>query len=179
MKRLLQHLSIDLSGAAAVEMALVAPLLLIIMFGSVELGNYFLDEHKLVKAVRDGARFAARQSFTNYTACSGQPGGTVVADTQNVVVSGYLSGGSALTPNISASNVTLSVSCVSATSGQNMLGIYTSRLGGTCNGAPANGCAQVVTVNATVNYLPVLGSYGFSGLGMTLNASSQAAVTGI
>ncbi len=178
MRRLLQFLRAD-AGAAAVEMALVAPLLLIIMFGSVELGNYFLDQHKLVKAVRDGARFAARQDFSNYSGCSGSPGGTVVANTKNVVMNGYLSGGSALTPNIVASDITVTVSCVASTGGQNMLGIYTSRLGGTCNGSASNGCAQVVTVTATVNYLSALGSFGFSGNGITLNASSQAAVTGI
>ena len=166
-------------GNAAVEMALVMPILLIILFGSVELGNYFMDEHMLVKAVRDGARFAARQSFTNYTACSGAPGGTVVSDTENVIMNGYLSGGSTITPNISASDITLSVSCTATADGQDMLGIYRSRFGSTCDGATANGCAQIVTVNATVPYRSVLGSLGFSGLGLNLNASSQAAVTGI
>jgi hypothetical protein len=71
-------LSYDCRGAAAAEMALVLPLLLIILFGSLELGNYFMNEHTLVKAVRDGARFAGRQTFTNYTSCSGSPGGTVL-----------------------------------------------------------------------------------------------------
>jgi hypothetical protein len=92
---------------------------------------------------------------------------------------GYLGGGTAITPNISAPDITLSVSCVSSTDGQNMLGIYRSRFGGTCNGSASSGCAQVVTVNATVPYRSVLGSLGFSGVGWSLNASSQAAVTGI
>jgi len=169
----------DNRAAAAVEMALVIPLVLIIMFGSVELGNYFMDEHRLVKAVRDGSRFAARQNFSNYTGCTGAPGGTVVADTQNLIMNGYLSGGSVITPNIAAADITLSVSCTDSVDGQDMLGIYRSRFGGTCDGATANGCAQVVTVNATVPYIPILGSFGFSGLGLNLNASSQAAVTGI
>jgi len=177
--RVMGRLVRNSGGAAAVEMALVTPLLLVILFGCVELGNYFMNEHTLVKAVRDGARFAARQSFTNYTSCSGAPGGTVVADTRNVVMNGYLSGGSAITPNVASSDITLTVSCSSKVDGQDMLGIYRSRFGGTCNGAAANGCAQVVTVNATVPYRSVLGSFGFSGLGMSLNASSQAAVTGI
>ena len=50
----------DSRGAAAAEMALVLPLLLVILFGSLELGNYFMNEHTLIKAVRDGARFAGR-----------------------------------------------------------------------------------------------------------------------
>lgn len=169
----------DCRGSAAVELALVLPILLVILFGSVELGNYFMNQHSLVKAVRDGSRFAARQSFTNYTGCSGAPGGTVVADTKNVVMSGYLGGGTRLTPNISASDITLSVSCASSANGQQMLGIYRSRFGGTCNGSAANGCAQVVTVSASVTYLPILRVFGFDGIGLRLNASSQAAVSGI
>src|SRR3954468_24854898 len=65
----LLHLLRDSSGAAAAEMVLVLPLLLVIMFGSVELGNYMLSEHTLLKAVRDGARYAARQPFANYSGC--------------------------------------------------------------------------------------------------------------
>jgi Flp pilus assembly protein TadG len=159
----------QIRGAAAVEMALVLPVLLALMFGSVELGNYFMNEHSLVKAVRDGARFAARQNFSTYTACSGEPGGSTVSDTKNVVINGYLSGGAAITPNISASDITVETACSASSGGQTMLGIYRGRATG----------AQIVTVSATVDYRSVLGLMGFSGFGLTLNASSQAAVTGL
>ena len=168
----------DCRGSAAVEMALVMPLLLLILFGSVELGNYFMNEHTLVKAVRDGSRFAARQSFTSWPDCS-TVDTTVRDNTRNVVMNGYLSGGTVLTPNIQASNITLSVRCAAQANGQDMLGIYRSRFGGTCNGSAANGCAQIVTVSAQVNYLPILRVFGFNGIGLHLNATSQAAVTGI
>ena len=59
-------------GSAAAEMALVSPLLAVLMIGSVELGNFFYNEHILMKAVRDGARYAARQNFSNYSACTGE-----------------------------------------------------------------------------------------------------------
>jgi Flp pilus assembly protein TadG len=174
MRRLV-CLSRDCRGAAAAEMALVLPFLLVILFGSVELGNYFMNEHTLVKAVRDGARFAARQSFTNYTSCSGSPGGTVVADTRNVVMNGYLSGGSIVTPNVQASNISVTASCKSTAGGQTMSGIYAGR---DLNGDTQDD-ALIVTVSASVNYRPVLGAFGFSGLGMTLNAVSEAAVAGM
>ena len=59
-----RRLARDVHAAAAAELALVLPLLLIIMFGSFEIGNYFLNEHILVKAVRDGARVAgSRRRF--------------------------------------------------------------------------------------------------------------------
>jgi Flp pilus assembly protein TadG len=169
----------DVRGAAAAEMALVIPLLLVILFGSVELGNYFMNEHNLTIAVRDGARFAARQNFSNYTGCSGSPGGTVVADTQHVVMDGYLSTGTITTPLITSGDVTLNVSCAATAGGEDMLGIYRSRFGSNCDGAAADGCAQVVEVEAQVPYRSVLGSFGFTGIGFNLNASSQAAVTGI
>ncbi len=66
------RLRTDETGAAAAEMALVTPLLLIIMFGALESGKFFWDEHIVVKAVRDGARFAGRQKFADM-ACDGEP----------------------------------------------------------------------------------------------------------
>ena len=170
----------DERGAAAAEMALILPLLLTIMFGSMELGNYFMNEHSLVKAVRDGARFAARQSFTNYAGCSGTPGGTVETSTQNVVMNGYLSGGTLITPNIQAADIDVEQSCAATAGGEDMLGIYRDRFSGTCNGSAAGGCAHIVTVTAAVSYRPVIAqAFGFSGIDILLNASSQAAVAGV
>jgi Flp pilus assembly protein TadG len=174
--RRVHRLACDRRGAAAAEMALVLPFLLVILFGSLELGNYFMNEHTLVKAVRDGARFAARQSFTNYTSCSGSPGGTVVGDTRNVVMSGYLTGGSIVTPNIQASDVDVTTSCKSTANGQMMSGIYAGR---DVDGDTQDD-AQIVTVSASVDYRPVLATaFGFSGVGMKLNAASEAAVAGM
>lgn len=173
MIRSIRHLRRDEAGVAAVEMALVMPLLLLIMFGCAELGNYFMNEHALVKSVRDGARFAARQSFANYTACSGSPGGTVVTDTQNIVAYGYVSGGTTVVPGIAPSDVTVTTSCSTTAGGQTMSGIYSDRkVGGTPSGA------QIVTVAATVDYIPLMSTFGFTGTGYSLVAQSQAAVTG-
>ena len=165
------------SGSAAVEMALVMPFLLAVMFGSAEIGNYFMNEHSLIKAVRDGARYAARRPFSDYTACN-TVSGALVTDTQNVVMNGYLSTGSITIPNISAGNVTVTTTCTGTAGGQNMLGIYRNR-GPVCGGGATAGCAQVVTVSAQVPYRSILGSLGFSGIGMNINAASQAAVGGI
>ena len=161
----------DRGGNAAAEMAMVTPLLLIIMMGCVELGNYFWNEHTLLKAVRDGARFAARQQFQWYTGCSGSPDSTnVVTPTQNVVVYGYRTVTVALTPNISTGNVTVTQSCATTAGAQTMSGLY--------KGDP-NG-AHIVTVTATVTYRPVLAvAMGFSGVGYQLYSQSQAAVTGL
>jgi len=150
-------------------MALVAPLLCAILIGSVELGSFFYNEHILVKAVRDGARFAARQSFTNYT-CSGAPGGTVVANTQALVRTSLLSGSDRFA-DIQNGDITLTTTCKTTEGGQAMTnGIYK----GMSTGAP------IVQVQAVVDYTPVVGAaFGFSGVGLRLHATEQAAVMGI
>jgi len=159
------------SGSAAVEMALVIPLLVILMFGSFELGSYFLDNHVVAKAVRDGARYAARRPFTNYAACAGVPGGTVATDTRNLVRTGKLSGGAArLRGWTDPATISISISCDTAGVG----GVpYTGIYNGMATGAP------VVTVSADVPYQSLFGGVGFSSVGLTLHAQSQAAVTGI
>ena len=45
-------------GAAAVEMAIIMPLLLLFIAGIVDFGRYFLTEIQLTNAVREGARVA-------------------------------------------------------------------------------------------------------------------------
>ena len=163
------------SGAAAAEMALALPILLVLLFGSAEIGNYFMNEHILVKAVRDGARYAARQDFSNFSSCSGAPGGTVEADTKAVVMTGLLSGGTNKLRNWNATTITVTTSCSTTTGGQTLGGIYTGNKNssGTLIGAP------IVTVSATVPYSPILQAFGFTGTGYNLNATQQAAVMGI
>jgi Flp pilus assembly protein TadG len=160
----------DRRGAAAAEMALVAPLLCAIMVGSVELGSYFYNEHILVKAVRDGARYAARQSFTNYS-CSGSPSGSVVANTQALVRTSLLSSGADRFPDIENGDITISTTCTTTVGVQDMRsGVYKGMTAG----------APIVIVQARVDYEPVIGAaFGFSGVGMHLNATQQAAVMGI
>jgi hypothetical protein len=158
-------------------MALVTPLLLVLLVGSVELGHYFYSEHKLVEAARDGARFAARQRFSNYTACTGSPPQTVIDDTKKMVRKGSLDNSATdLLPNWDAAGTTFSVTmtCVATlnAAGNSVApsGIYEGMAGG----APA------VSVDASLPYLPVIGgAFGFSGIGLRLNASQRAAVAGL
>lgn len=165
-------------GSAAVEMALVLPLLLVIMFGSVEMGNYFYDEHKLAKAVRDGARFAARQRFGNYAGCTGVLAEPFYTQTKTIVRKGSLNtADSDLLPNWDHVNTTFSVtmSCQATLDlgGGNTpppSGIYAGMTGG----------APKVTVTASLPYQPAVGSaFGFSPATLTLNATQQAAVVGL
>ena len=165
----LRRLARDTGAAAAAELALVMPLLLALMFGAVELGNYFYNEHILLKAVRDGARYAARQSFTYYDACSGTVGEPVLTNTRNLVKTGLLSGGSNKFPDAGAATIGVTMSCTTTAGTQTMSGIYKGRT----LGAPR------VTVTATVPYTPLVAALGFNSASLNLNATEQAAVMGI
>ena len=156
----------DTKGAAAAEMALAAPLLIILMFGAMELGNFFLDQHVVVKSVRDAARYAAREPFPEDTGCS--VSGDVVTRTQNLTRTGQVTAGGTARLYYWTNPASVSVSVACDTSGD-YEGIYR----GSATGAP------VVTVSASVPYTPLLGSIGFSTTGLTLNAQSEAAVAGV
>lgn len=56
-------------GAAAVEMAIVLPLLLLVIAGIVDFGRFFMTEIQLTNAAREGARVAV----------IGQPQSSIVA----------------------------------------------------------------------------------------------------
>jgi Flp pilus assembly protein TadG len=168
MKNVLLSLTRSQSGSAGAEMALVMPLLLLLMFGSFELGNYFYSEHVVAKAVRDGARFASR-SFSLDASCSTPPIG-VVTSTKEVTRTGQVSGGSArLAGWTNAARVTVTLTC--ATSGGYVNnGIYKGLTGG----------IRVVKVTAAVPYTSLFATLGLTdGDSLMLNASSEAPVMGI
>lgn len=50
-------------GAAAVEFAIVLPLLFLLVFGIMDFGRAFFIKNNLVAAMREGARLAATQEF--------------------------------------------------------------------------------------------------------------------
>ncbi|RST29696.1 pilus assembly protein [Sphingomonas ginkgonis] len=184
MSRLHHHrLWRDRSAAAAAEMALAVPLLLIIMGGSFELGNYFHDEHILAEGLRDAGRFVARQSITNFTSCTGTlASGTTVYDRARLLASkGTLASTAAdrlpnwssvtdsCSPLPAAGCFQLALSCSTTASGQTMSGVYKGVSGG----------APVVRLEASLPYRPVIGAYGFSGWGQKLHATEEVAVVGL
>jgi Flp pilus assembly protein TadG len=171
--RLLARLCRDSRGAAAAEMAMVTPFLVLLMFGSFELGKYFWDEHIVVKAVRDGARFAARQSFASMPC----PSGPATNETQikNVVMYGK--------PTVTAADksrlyywtdpatVAVDIDCYdnAGTDGARVYdGVYSDRA-----------VVPRVTVRAQVPYSPIVGGVMSLNAGANLNAEDQATVFGI
>ena len=60
----------DESGANAVEFALVLPILLILLFGTITGGVLYNQQHTLTQAAREGARFAATLDGADEETCS-------------------------------------------------------------------------------------------------------------
>lgn len=168
-------------GAAGAEMALVLPLLLVLMFGAFELGNYFRDWHTLSKGVRDGARFAARHDFADFNCADADDpvADDVLTATQEVVRTGVAGGTGDLLPNWDNAEFDLSVACSSTiVSGTDADGEDIDEpVGGIYRGAASG--APVVTLTVRLPYRGLLGQFGWSGAGLNIAASEQAAVMGV
>lgn len=176
----------DREGSAAAEMALVMPMMLALLFGSVELGNLFLDEHALSKQVRDGARFASRLELSETYDCDTPA--TVFADADattkiiNVTKEGVVTGSGkprwssywTRTCTGEAQTLTVSIRCVPKADidkdDSGNTGIYTS-LDGTE--------IPVVMVEGAVRYRSVLASLGFNATNLCLRAESEVPVQGL
>jgi hypothetical protein len=156
------------SGAAAAEMALMLPLLVLLLFGGSELGYYFYCEHQVVKGVRDGARYGSRQSFVALN-CNGGGPSTVPADIESsikeITRTGRVSGGRSRVPGWDNGDITVTVTCPTTVIDT---GIY--------NGADN---APQINVVANVSYPSLFDGVGLVDSSYTLNASQQSAVMGI
>ena len=165
----------DANGAAAAELALSLPLLLTLLFGAAEAGFYFYNEHQLIESLRDGGRYASRQSFIDYP-CGGTINTTTEANIKKVIRTGSATGTVNRIPLIEDSDITISYTCIdeletmpASTSFVPLGGIY-----------EAAGEGAVLTISATVTYQSLFGfEYGFPSGGININAVQQAPVTGI
>lgn len=96
-------------GLATVELAICIPVLLLLMLATAEVGRLLYQYNTLLKAVRDGARFAVIDAAV--------AGGTtrvvsitapVRVQTRNLVVTGNTAGtGTPLLPRLTVDNVTV------------------------------------------------------------------------
>ena len=150
-------------GAAAVEFALVLPLLTLLIVGFLELGRLFWSYHIATGSVRDAARYGARLAPScNIDPTTGQAYGLDVGATQQVInlarTGAFNPGGAPLISGwTSDASVSVTVVCVANGAG----GVRT--FGGVYRGEPQ---IPVVNVKATVPYA-MLFSGLLGGLGST------------
>lgn len=159
------RLAADDRAAAAAEMALTLPLLLILLFSPFELGNYFMSQHVVEKATRDAARYASRLPISNYPACA--PTATAEQQIQRVARTGRPDGTTTARLGGWTADSMTAVNLACDTSGT-YAGIYTVY--------PFPDGVPVVTVSATVPYNSLFGSLGLGNPTLTLRAQSEAAV---
>lgn len=102
----------DRKGAALVEFALVAPVLIFLMCGLAEFANAMRQYHVMEKGVRDAGRYLARVPMTACTVNSGS-----ITTARNLAITGRMSGGTAHLSNwTDPATVAVSVAqCVSNT----------------------------------------------------------------
>jgi Flp pilus assembly protein TadG len=94
-------------GMQLVEMALVMPVLLLLLGGLVELSYYFYTYSTLARATRAGAGYIYTKAFVD----------TEITKAKNMVVCGELnscSGYSSIVPNLSAANVSVTLTTLNA-----------------------------------------------------------------
>ena len=156
----------DQIGAAAAEMALILPLVMVMLFATFEGAYYIICEHQVVTGVRNAARYAARLDFSQYACPAATFSGS--EDTiKNLARTGQLlSGGS---PRVQgwgsvATDTTVSVTCTGSTGG-----IY----------AATGGYAPKVRVSARFNYPSLMGQLGFTQATLPIGASAESPVMGL
>jgi Flp pilus assembly protein TadG len=157
----------DTRGGPASEMALLLPLMITLLFVCFEGGYFLWNEHKVVKGVRDGARYAGRLSFSDYD-CGGAIDGTAETNIKNLTRTGQISGGTAVVPGWTDGDVTVSVACQPAE------GLYTAN----------SSNAPIVTVSALVPYpasplTSLVGVLGFNVAAIKLRAEAESPVMGL
>ena len=159
----------DRAGAAAAELALMLPLMLVLLFAGFEGGHFIWTQHKLTQAVRDGARFAGRLEVTQVC----REGALViaperVAEIKLLTRTGQLDDTARhpLIPGWSDDEVYVSITC----EGFVDTGIYTE-LG-------EAGPVAVVAAQG-VPYPSLFGRLGLFDPGFHMNARSSAPVIGL
>ncbi len=156
-------------GAAAAEMALIAPVAVLILFTTLEAAHYFYAEHQVVKGLRDGARYAARQSFDDINCRNGTPSiipNDLQTDIKNLTRTGKIDGGSARVSGWIDADITLSVTCPTSTEAES--GLFDS-------GEPA----PQVNIATTLNYDSLFNGLGIVTDSAVLTGTQQATVMGI
>jgi Flp pilus assembly protein TadG len=94
-------------GLAAVEFAILLPVVLLIMLATAELGRALYQYNTLTKAVRDGARYLSSVAITGDVGIIDLTTAKIT-ETKNLVVFGNVSGaGTTLLPGLTAAQITI------------------------------------------------------------------------
>ena len=152
----------DQHGAAAAEMALIMPLVMVMLFATFEGAYFVITEHQVVTGVRNAARYAARLDFSQY-ACPAATFSGSTATVQNLARTGQLTGGTSRVQGWVNGDITVTVTCASQT------GIYTA----------VGNYAPKVRVSSRFNYPSLMGQLGFTQATLRIGAAAESPVMGL
>lgn len=173
------------SGAAAVEFAITAPLLVLIFAGFMEFANLLYQQQQLEKSVRDAARYLSYYSSSTWTSspgtlsCSGTNPKTYADAAENMVLYGSMCPSS----NPIVTGMT-SVACSAGTT-TTVCGQVTITSGstsvtapqGTTSGGSCSMTIPTVTVSVSTPYSDVIGLLSLLGMSnLTLTTSHEERV---
>lgn len=171
----IRHFLGSTGGAAAAEMALLLPLLTVLLFGGMEVGGFLWSEHQVIKSVRNGARFAGRQDFSNFV-CDADNLGTADAAVRNLIRTGTVDG--SVSPVIRTwtaadDGITILVGCQTGED-YSTSGIYADQSG---SDTPAVESARFVQISVALPYPSLFEDLGYLN-GQTISATAQSPVMG-
>ena len=165
MMRTPLRLARDRTAAAAAELAISLPILLVLAYAPMEMGNYFLTQHVVQKAARDAARYASRLPMTSYPSCDATA--PAREQIQRVARTGRPDGTASNRIHTWTADTMTTVTLFCDTSGT-YSGVYSDF----AMGAPK------VTVTAAIPYGSIWGSLGFGAMNLSVYGRSEAAVFG-
>jgi len=162
-------------GQAALEFALLAPILMLLLFGVVQLARVYYTYHTLQKALRGGAGFIAHLSDVNY--CDDQ--NESFLDARNYIVFGNLQGsGSPVVNGLTPEMVQIIPERADVDTASVALCACSSD-GASCDITSAGRAPDYVVVNLGEAGFPVDVRFPFLTLGaIPLHPSVRMAVTG-
>lgn len=111
-------------GLAAVELALLLPVFLFLVYGTAELGRALYQYNSLTKAVRDGAQYLARESMVAGVVA---PTATQLAIARSLVVYGQPTAGTEpLLPGLKTTDVAITPQAVAPSLTANYISVSAS-----------------------------------------------------
>ena len=140
----------DERGQAVVEFSAVLLLIVILVFGIIEMGRMALIYISLADGARAGLRYAMVHGANSSSPSTYNSFGSVKTQVWNITSLAGLSGASVtVTPT------------------------YANNTGGTGSDPNGNLTGDTVKVQASYSYLPIIGLPPFSSLNLTLSSTSQ------
>jgi Flp pilus assembly protein TadG len=176
----------DRSGVAAVEFALIAPTVMLVLVGLVDLGGILYTRFQLDASLSAGANYA----IVNAASVNSTSGASLAGALSGVVSSGQSSNwatssitvnngptssssGGTVTTGGTASNAD-SCYCPTGTAASTVTWGTAQTCGATCTGGGYAG--KFVLLQASVNYSPVFSGYGMVSQAGTISSSTLVQV---